>query len=158
MKKEAIICDVCENFLAETKCDVCGKDVCEKCHKETNIGFIDYNFCSSCSKAVIKMNTENFLGDIFKDKTELKKEIAEILKNAIMLFEIEEKKEKPKEPLFTPFKPITFPSYPPPPSPYPNPWPKPKKPRYPMYPYKTYRITENKNIYKVPQTTGREVN
>lgn len=153
MKKEAIICDVCENFLAETKCDICGKDVCEKCHEETNIGFIDYNFCSSCSKAIMKMNTENFLGDIFKDKTEIKKEIAEILKNAMILFEIEEKKEKPKpkEP-FIPFKPITLPSYP---NPY---WPKPRpKPSRPIYPYKTYRITENKNIYKVPQTTGREV-
>jgi hypothetical protein len=97
MRKDVLICDICEITIASKKCELCGKDICEECNHDKFIGYITYEICSKCDEKFqsIATNDPDFLLQIFKEKIELKKEVINILKNAFMLYNLEDKKPKP---------------------------------------------------------------
>jgi len=152
-KKTALICDVCNDRIAKSSCDICGKDLCDKCSKIKMVGsmvtFIEYVLCSPCENQIQRISVKNpaLFKEVFKEKKELLDGIIEGLKAVVMLAKVEGEEEPPfkeeeKEDIFKKFipnkiHPIDLPDYNRPypykPYPYPNPFfPKPKK-KKPFY-------------------------
>ena len=98
MKKNVTICDKCETTISSKQCDICGKDLCEDCSNVENNaivgGLMELITCEGCSNQLDDMmvKRKDLLPSVFKEKVELKKEIIEVLKNAMMLNQIEEEK------------------------------------------------------------------
>ena len=98
MKKNVTICDKCEVTIATKQCDICGKDLCEDCSNVENNaivgGLMELITCEGCDDQLDDMmiKRKDLLPSVFKEKVELKKEIIEVLKNAMMLNQIEEEK------------------------------------------------------------------
>jgi len=114
MEKQTIICDVCDERVAKCKCEICGKDVCSTCLGDVSIGFtnldtrlLNIDTCEKCGKQLgrVCIYEPKIFQEVMNEKPELKNEIAEIIKNIIMLKkisdeDIEKDYEKINENLF----------------------------------------------------------
>lgn len=103
MKKESIICDICENKVATDICIICKKDVCNNCVK---ILYSTINFGGPRGAIILKKewmkkfvcqdcatSTQQYLYDI-KISEKLQKELtSEIIKN-LMVLKLKEEKSK----------------------------------------------------------------
>ena len=84
MKKETLMCDVCEESMAKSKCSICGRDVCSRLKCNRNIllmmgGFTLGSFerCSICRKNMEKVEKKGAL-DM---PVQIRQSIVEMLKN-----------------------------------------------------------------------------
>lgn len=78
MKKEVIICDICNKTLAKRKCEICNKDFCEGCGTEWKIKLSYHNgfftdLCKNCAntkfdKEVIEKIKEKMIKIMKKGK------------------------------------------------------------------------------------------
>ena len=81
VEKNARICDVCENHIAKSKCEICDKDICEECADVVMIGLyqgegdvlFNINACHKCNKQLSKvcLSDENIFQEVFKERPEL---------------------------------------------------------------------------------------
>jgi len=80
MKKEVVVCDVCERGIATTKCPICGKDVCPECSEL--LKFYSYQEYGGTS---LKVSTTKSLLHKFNQSTWMCKDCAKVLDKFIEL-------------------------------------------------------------------------
>ena len=51
IKKEVIVCDICNNTFARKKCFLCDKDICSNCGNRSKIVY-DMFLCKNCNSRV----------------------------------------------------------------------------------------------------------
>jgi hypothetical protein len=105
MEKNVLICDDCEVTIATQKCGICGKDLCDDCSNsqvENRIvgSIMELITCDGCDEQLgeIHGSKKDMLHQVFNEKTELKNQIIETLKNVMMLHKIEEENKPKLEP------------------------------------------------------------
>lgn len=142
VEKQARICDVCDNHVANNKCDVCSKDICQECTEGISLGFLDeanaleINTCEKCKKQFSRvcLSEPNIFEDVFKDQPEIRNSIIELIKNVMMLKKVSDDETPEKEE-------DNISLYPPTPSqikPFIYPYPKRYPRRTPLKPFKPY--------------------
>lgn len=78
-KERVVICDVCKNRVAETKCIICGNDMCSGCTVSIEVSNPDnyhllavnysnkvgkFNICQECKRKIGEVNLKEFEKEI----------------------------------------------------------------------------------------------
>jgi len=108
VEETIILCDVCKERVAKSKCNLCGKDICKyrSCIREfpVSIGgkvnpydvsggkLMSILYCRNCWDKKIKdlMNKKDFWDEIFIEKTV--KSIADCIRKRLIIENLEDKK------------------------------------------------------------------
>ncbi len=64
IKKEVLVCDICNNTFARKKCFLCDKDICSNCGNRSKVVY-DMFLCKPCNSRV-KMMDDNFMEDFLE--------------------------------------------------------------------------------------------
>ncbi len=96
VKKETILCDICNERVADSKCDICHKDACKECRGYKSLRFgnvelfriITCNNCFRANRTAFESNDSYSDGDFIKETKEI---ILNRLKKVVMLNNLEKK-------------------------------------------------------------------
>ena len=87
MKKEVVICDICENRKFKFNCDICGCDLCGVCTRKVNMALSSITpviMCKPCNEKYEKLIIVNETAKEFKIL------LSKWIKNSTILEELDE--------------------------------------------------------------------